>query len=314
MDHAPYRAAEQRLWRHYGVSPSEDLVDLPGYGTKLRVQEFGAGEPLLFIHGGPTSGAGFASLIPHLTGVHSFVIDRPGCGLSESPDWTRGMFQASLDGLVGSALDALGLPRASVLGSSFGGTFALRAARATPERIDRLVLLGGPTAIEGLPLPTIERLLLLPGAARLAARFVPGRDGQRKAVRDIGHAAAVDDGRIPDAYWDWSDQLLQDTGSWRDDIALYRYLSRWSMSYGPEVRITTDDLAAVPAPTLIVWGGYEPYGGREAADHVAQAMPDARVSFLPGAGHLPWIDEPEVVGSAVSDFLLDRAAVLRRAA
>jgi pimeloyl-ACP methyl ester carboxylesterase len=314
MDQTPYLEAEQRLWQHYGLRPSERFVELPAYGTRMRVQEFGAGEPLLLVHGGPTSGAGFASLLPHLDGVRCLVVDRPGSGLSETPAWTRPLLHRSLDHLVADMLDGLGLERAHVLGSSFGGTFALRAATATPERIERLVLLGGPTAIEGLPLPTMERLLLAPGVARLASRFVPSRKGQRKAIADIGHQTTVADGRIPDVYWDWNDRLLHDTGAWRDDLGSMRFLAHWSMTYGAEVRISADDLAQVQAPTLVVWGGHEPYGGRESADLVTDALPDARLAYLPDAGHLPWLDEPEVVGRAISEFLAGDAGEMEAAA
>jgi pimeloyl-ACP methyl ester carboxylesterase len=82
-----------------------------------------------------------------------------------------------------------------------------------------------------------------------------------------------------------------------------RHLARWSMSYGPEARITSDDLARIQAPTLVIWGGHEPYGGRESADLVARALPHARSVFLPDAGHLPWLDEPAVVGRAISEFV-----------
>ena len=82
-----------------------------------------------------------------------------------------------------------------------------------------------------------------------------------------------------------------------------RCLAHWSMSDGPADRITTDDLARVQAPTLVVWGGHEPYGGRESADLVAEALPAAQLTYLPDAGHLPWLDEPDVVGRAISGFL-----------
>ena len=313
MGVTPYREAEQRLWQHYGLSPSERFVELPAYGTRLRVQELGTGEPVLFLHGSPSAGANFAPLLPHLAGVRSIVVDRPGNGLSETPAWDGALLLRGLTALVADILDALELERAHVVGSSVGGTIALRGAFTTPQRIDRLVLLGAPAAIEGLPMPATERLLLFPGVARLASRFVPGRGGQRKAFEGIGHAAAVADGRIPDAYWDWNDRMVRDTGSWRDELASYGKLSSWSMSYGP-VRITTDDLAAIDVPTLIVWGEGESYGGRGAADHLARAMPDAHVRFMAGVGHLPWLDEPEIVGADVAGFLGRDVQGLPRAA
>lgn len=314
MDQTPYREAEQRLWQHYDLAPTEHALELPALDVKLRVQEVGAGEPVLFLHGSPTSGAGFAPLLPYLPDVRSIVIDRPNCGLSGSPARTSEAAHRSITRLVPDVLDALGLERAHVVASSLGGTIALHGAVSSPERIDRLVLLGAPAAVEGVPTPTLDRLLLFPGLARLASRFVPGRDAQRKAFVGIGHAATIEDGRIPDVYWDWNDRLLHDTGSWRDEFASYAAFSRWSMSYGPDIELTEAQLAGVTTPTQLVWGGRDNYGGREPAEHVATVMPHAQLLFKPDAGHLPWLDDPAAVGAAVQTFLLDRGSALAHAA
>ena len=314
MDQTPYRQAEQRLWRHYGLAPVERFVELPALGTSVRVQEVGAGEPVLFLHGSPSSGAGFAPLLPHLPGVRSLVVDRPNCGLSETPARSNGSAHRSITGLVPDVLDTLGLEHAHVVASSLGGTVALHGAVSASERIDRLVLLGAPAAVEGVPSPTLDRLLLFPGLAWLASRFVPGRDAQRKAFVGIGHAATIESGRIPGVYWDWNDRLLQDTGSWRDEFASYAAFSRWSMSYGPEIELSLERLAGVTTPTQLVWGGRDNYGGREPAEHLAAVLPDAQLLYMPQAGHLPWLDDPAGVGADVQAFLLDRAAELASAA
>ena len=314
MDQTPYREAEHRLWRHYGLEPVERLVQMPTLDIEIRAQELGSGAPVLFIHGSPTSGAGFAPLLPHLPGVRSIVVDRPNCGLSGTPTRARETAHRSITHLLPDLLDALELERASVVGSSLGGTVALHGAVTVPQRIDRLVILGAPAAVEGLSLPTLDRLLLFPGVVGLAARFVPGRDGQRKALEGIGHSAAIAGGRIPDVYWDWYDRLLHDTGSWRDEFASYSAFARWSMSYGPDVEVSIDELAGIATPTQLVWGGLDSYGGRQAADHMATVLPDARLEFLPDAGHLPWLDDAAAVGSMIEGFLLDRDHDLATAA
>ena len=139
MDHTPYRAAERRLWQHYRLEPSERIVELPTLDTHVRVQELGAGEPALFLHGSPSSGTNFAPLLPHLHGIRSIVIDRPNSGLSGTPARTTSIALRSLTHLVPDVLDALGLERAHVVGSSTGGTVALHGAITAPERVDRLV-------------------------------------------------------------------------------------------------------------------------------------------------------------------------------
>lgn len=313
MDERRYRAAEDALWSHYQLRPQERSVTLPRFGSPLRLHELGEGPPLLFVHGGPTAGVGVAAMLPSLAGFRSIVIDRPGSGLSPDLAWTREMIGDFMRWFVADVLDALELDRAHLAGSSWGGTIALHAAATTPHRIDRLVLHGGPSAIEGQHLPGVERLLLTPGVARLMARLTPGRRMQRSAIKANGHAPSVDEGRIPDAYWAWYDSLMQDTRTYANEIGALALLADWPRSYGPETEVRLADLGRISAPTLITWGGRDPYGGREAADHIAGAMPDAEVKFLADAGHLPWLDEPALVGRATAAFLSGERALARAA-
>jgi pimeloyl-ACP methyl ester carboxylesterase len=304
MDEHAYRTAETALWQHYGLEPRERFVTLPRFGSAMRVQELGEGAPLLFVHGGPSAGVGAAALLPHLAGFRSIIVDRPGSGLSPDLAWSRERIGDFMRLFVADALDALELDRAHVAGSSWGGTIALHAAVATPERIDRLVLHGGPSAIEGQHLPGVERLLLTPGVSRLLARMTPGPRMQRSAIKANGHAGAVADGRIPDAYWAWYESLMRDTDTYRNEIGALALLADWSRRYGPETEVRRADLERVAAATLVVWGGRDPYGAREAADGLADALPDASVVYVADAGHLPWLDEPAAVGDATAAFLL----------
>ena len=55
-----FRAAEERLWESEGLKPMEHFVRLPRIATRVRIQEVGDGDPVLFIHGGPNSGSTWA--------------------------------------------------------------------------------------------------------------------------------------------------------------------------------------------------------------------------------------------------------------
>jgi 2-hydroxy-6-oxonona-2,4-dienedioate hydrolase len=61
-----YREAEQRLWRDAGVTPTKHYFHLPVAGGTVRVQKLGEGPPVLFIHGGPSSGSEWAFLVARL--------------------------------------------------------------------------------------------------------------------------------------------------------------------------------------------------------------------------------------------------------
>ncbi len=62
-------------------------------------------------------------------------------------------------------------------------------------------------------------------------------------------------------------------------------------------------LGQVQSPVLVVGGERDAVTGVEAVHAVAASFPDARTVVLPGAGHFPWIDEPDAFREAVAEFL-----------
>ena len=107
--------------------------------------DVGEGAPVLMIHGsGPGVSAWanwrlpIAALSQHF---RCLAPDMAGFGYSTVLDGYAFTREAWLEQLIGF-LDALGLEKVHVIGNSFGGSMALALAIATPERVDRLVLMG----------------------------------------------------------------------------------------------------------------------------------------------------------------------------
>jgi pimeloyl-ACP methyl ester carboxylesterase len=63
------------------------------------------------------------------------------------------------------------------------------------------------------------------------------------------------------------------------------------------------DLAAVRAPTLLLWGERDPLIPRDHAHDFLAALPDARLELIPGAAHVPMLERPGAVSRAVLAFL-----------
>ena len=167
MDEAKYRVVEGRLWASVGRAPTEQFVQLPRIGVKVRVQEVGDGPPVLFVHGGPNSGSTWAPLVEHIEGFRCLLLDRPGTGLSERVDVDRSEFTTFASRLVGDTLEALGIERAHVVASSLGGYCALWSASAEPERFERMVQMACPALLPGQQLPKFMKAPLR--AVRYAA-------------------------------------------------------------------------------------------------------------------------------------------------
>ncbi|ASW98322.1 2-hydroxy-6-oxo-2,4-heptadienoate hydrolase [Mycobacterium intracellulare] len=106
----------------------------------------------MLIHGsgpGVTAYANWRLTIPDLAKRYRVLApDMVGFGYTERPDDVSYGVQTWADHVVGF-LDALSLPRASLVGNSFGGAIALRVATQHPDRVDRLALMGS----VGVPFP-----------------------------------------------------------------------------------------------------------------------------------------------------------------
>ena len=134
-----YRSAERPVWSHYGLEPTERFVEFESPAVRLRIQEVGSGEPIVFAHGGLWPAVALAPLVRELAGYRCILLDRPGCGLSSPVDWRKHELRTVAPKLMGGVADALGLERTHVIGHSIGGVWALRLAQdqAVASRQDR---------------------------------------------------------------------------------------------------------------------------------------------------------------------------------
>jgi 2-hydroxy-6-oxonona-2,4-dienedioate hydrolase len=300
VDIAAYRDAEATFWSSFGCRPSaEHHVRLPTTGTTVRVQELGEGPPVLFLHGGPNTGSTWAPLVAHLDGLRCLLVDRPGTGLSAPYPITASNLPRIGASFVPDLLDGLGIGRAHVVASSFGGHLALRSATAHPDRFLRMVQMAAPALIPGDTIPPFMRLMARPSVRRVMNALPPNERAGRAILRQIGHGASLDAGRIPPAFFAWYVALQRHTDTMRNDGEMIgSALPQWDA-----IRLTDDVLASVPVPTLFWWGADDTFGGEAVARHLVEVMPDARLTMVPEAGHLPWLDDAAGAAAAAAAFL-----------
>ena len=294
-----YRQAERTFWRHYGLTPEEHVLAVGSPAARLRVQEVGSGPPVIFVHGTGGSGAYFAPLIAQLDGLRCLVIDRPGWGLSDPIDFAGRDYPTLVAGLLRDALDHLNVEHADAVGGSIGNTWVLRLAQAQPARVKRLVWLGGfPTL--ALPVPPFIRLLASP-LGRVIARLAEREPVMRKQLAGLGHGNTVKSGAM-DTYLRWRTVEARETHFMRHERAMIEaVLNRQGFVDG--VAVDDDDLAGLRQPTLLVYGTADPVGSAELWQRTTERLPHGTLHTVDGGGHLPWYDDPDDVGSAVSAFL-----------
>jgi 2-hydroxy-6-oxonona-2,4-dienedioate hydrolase len=299
-----YRAAERRLWASLCVEPTERRVSLRRLGGDIRVQELGAGPPVVFVHGANTSGVSWAAMAARLDGYRCVLLDRPGTGLS--PPLPARVDASSLprfgEALVVDVLDALELDAAHLVATSFGGYVALRTAAAHPERVRRMVLFSWSAGLPTDRLPAFMRLMVLPGIGRLAAAVPQNESSVRRLFRALGHGPALEDGRITAEDIGCFLALVRDTDTMRNEVAMGRALIR-PLGGFENLHLPDDLLASIGTPTHLVWGEKDPFGGADVARRVAARLPAASLELLPDAGHAPWLDDLDRCVGATRTFL-----------
>lgn len=267
-------------------------------GRRVHVVTLGDGPPVVHLHGTNTSSLSHLMLAALASGTRSYLVDRPGCGLSDPDSFRAGHFREYALDFVGDVLDALDLESTILVGASGGGIWATWYALAHPERVRGLVMLGSVPTLPGGRAPLPLRLAATPGLGDLMVRA--GRPGRRTLLRmmaSVGEADTIL--RHPD--------LLEAlVAGARDPAATQANLAELRALISPRgirssMRISREDLRRLAVPTLMIWGDLDPVVPLAQARLAAAEIPDARLEVLP-AGHVPQLGHPERVSALLAEF------------
>ncbi len=255
-------------------------IDAGGVRTSYYMAGEPGAPPIVLLHGMSASADSFRELMHALADEFYLIApDIPGFGYSgDLAPYTKTALVNWLD----SFGDALSLPRAGLLGHSFGGSLALVYAARHPERIGRLVLLAPSLlAAERYPawLRRLGRLRLthwIMGLGTLVTRLNMQRQSQKPFHR-------------PERF---------DNSLWERRAEDYRLARASAASLLAEaLHNGRDVLPLVTQPTAIVWGEDDRVLRPSGAAELASSLPNAstRVFFLPDCGHVSMIEQPEMV-------------------
>jgi 4,5:9,10-diseco-3-hydroxy-5,9,17-trioxoandrosta-1(10),2-diene-4-oate hydrolase len=278
-------------------SMQESLLDVAG--KKIFVAETGDGPPVLLLHGGGPGASGISNYHRNIaelaTEYRVIVPDLPGYGRS-----TKGIDAADPFGYLADAiralLDELGLDKAHFVGNSYGGACALRLALDTPDRVDRMVLMGpgGIGTTRALPTPGLNSLL------NYYSGDGPSRLKLEKFIRNhlVFNAADVPDSVIDARYRDSIDPEVVAAPPLRRPKSLR---ALWKMDFTRDAR-----LSRLPVPTLVLWGAADkvnrPSGGRM----LAERMPNCDLYEVANTGHWVQFERAELFNRLCADFLAGR--------
>lgn len=269
------------------------MARLPRSGLSVFVFEAGppAAPPLVLIHGlGDEADTWRHVFAPLAERRRVIALDLPGFGRSDRP--RRAYTLPWLRDVIVELLDALGLERAALLGHSLGALLAQLTALEHPARVSRLVLVGGSLTTRAARLSQALLLMALPV---VGAQMYNGlrRDPDAAYASLRGFYARLDD--LPEADRRFLFQRVNER-VWSDGqrdafLAILRELV-WSAPR--RQKALEARLARLTTPTHAVWGDQDAINSVESGRALAAIQASARLTVLPGLGHAPHQEAPQV--------------------
>jgi pimeloyl-ACP methyl ester carboxylesterase len=269
------------------VEPS--AKDAMVFGYRIHYLEAGSGDPVILLHG--TGGEG-ARWMPTIKGLASnfriIALDQIGFGQSDKPLTTyhSGVFAGFLAGFM----KAIGVPRATIVGQSMGAAVALHLAVHHPELVERLVLVDG-------------------GNYRSASDPPPPPPNWHD--RQIANAGTLEESR------EYLKKLYYDHSFVTDELVEHNLILRLRSAYTIESMqtanarglgaVTEEEVRAITAPTLLVWGMNDPLSPVANADKLNAALKNSRKVLIDKAGHYPFLEHADKFNQIVLEFLKSRS-------
>jgi pimeloyl-ACP methyl ester carboxylesterase len=249
----------------------------------LPHDETGRGPAIVLLHAGIADRTMWSEHLERLAGAgHRVVaVDLPGFGEApvapgEQAPWAD----------VLRTMDELSIERAALVGNSFGGAVALRAALVAPDRVSALALISAPA-------PALEPS---PG---LAAVWEAEEAALERGDIEAAIEVVVDAWTLPDA-----SQELRDRVAAMQRRALALQAEAPAATEAPDpAEERPEALAQLDVPTLVAAGELDKPDFRQGSEAMARTLPRARHAVIDGAGHLAPLETPEAFRELVLAFL-----------
>ena len=262
----------------------------------LHYHEAGDGPPLLLLHGSGPGVSGWANFRGNLPvfakHFRTLVLDFPGFGKSYSCEGNPMLaaLPAVLDFLDGLSLDSL-----PVVGNSMGGNVAARLASGHPERVSRLVTIGG----IGLPVFSPSP----PEGIKLLVQFV--EDPSRERLMAWMESMVYDTAILTEEFVEMRWQAASDPVALADVKKLFNFRSLAAMrDRGGNAGQQVDALTKIQAPTLITFGRDDRVTPLDSSLVPMRLIPKCELHVFYDCGHWAMIERKDEFESVVLSYLL----------
>jgi len=281
-DHPP--AQVEARW----ATPPSQFVEIDG--VRLHYREEGEGPPVVLLHANYASLFMWEPWVAALKDRYRVIrVDLPAHGLT-GPEPSGNYSLQRIQSLFEQFVDARGLERFVVVGTSIGGTVAMRYAADHPERIERLVMIS-PGSLEarvrGRTTPAN-----VPKIADVLAWVTPRAFTGYMLRNDYGDPARVTDAVIDEWYAMWMRE-----GNRQAMIDLLRQY----VSGGVEAKIRS-----IRVPVLLIWGEKNkrvPLALAYETRALLGNSPQVQLEVLPGIGHMLVQEAPQQSAAVIRRYL-----------
>ncbi|MBT2508039.1 alpha/beta hydrolase [Streptomyces sp. ISL-98] len=270
-------------------------------GTKLAYHVFGDGPPVVCLPGGPMQASVYLGDLGGLSAHRQLVmLDLRGTGQSAIPQDAVSYRCDQLVDDVEALREHLGLERMDLLAHSAGANLAALYAGRHPEHINKLALITPSTMAVGLAITGDTRR----ETAQLR-QDEPWFAGAFEALEAIVAGKATDDSWqaiAPFFYgrWDEVSQAHQAAEAGQKN-------QQAAAAFGAEGAFNPDAthtaLAQFGPPVLLLAGEVDLAAPPRTMAEFAGLFPNAKLVVQPGAGHFPWLDDPDRFVATTAAFL-----------
>ena len=254
-------------------------------------------EPLLVIHGFPTSSFDFADVVPRLARHRRVVLpDLLGYGLSDKPDLAYTM--AVQADLVMALCTELGLDCLALLthdmGDTVGGELLARQMDGSwPVEVTKRVVTNGSIYIAMAHLTAGQQMLLGLPDEPIDEELAPRVEAVTAALQATLHPMRQDLDMGAHA------ELVVHGGGNRMLARTIRYIEERRA----DERRFTGAIESHPSPLAVVWGPDDPIAVSAMAERLLIVRPDATLQWIAEAGHYPQVEAPADFAAAVENGL-----------
>ncbi len=271
-------------------------------GATIHYQEFGerTNPTLLLIHGYTASTYVWKTVAPMFAAqkFHVVAVDLVGFGFSDKPTWFDYTI-ASQARVIERLMNRLGIGKATVVGSSYGGAVAATLALDYAERVEKLVMVGAVANDEVLDNP-ILKLASVPILGEIFTPFMI--DSKALAKTRMKRTLAPESQHlITDERVEAVIRPLKAKDAHHSVLASAR---NWDAN-----RIG-EDAHLINQPTLLLWGEDDEIIPLYNGENLYDAIVHSRLVVLKNCGHLPPEEKPERFVALVGEFCRDRKGIV----